>query len=450
MNPPQENTAISAPGARRQDSQAAQEETAALFAELVRRYTAGYGSSVKDETASQLLRAITFAAKAGAAAAGFAGDLPGAIRDRGVRALYQRGIDAIRACFDETKRLFQDADAHRLNVPLAPYHDLLDHAVPSFLSSYDIEFDPLDTKCDISYPLALDLSAAQGVFYMRHYLDTLRMETDLCGRLDHGETLRTLAAFGAQFELDVTDAPINLFEILFDQLVFAVLAGQTAPHLSVTPAQLGRLEALLSHADGEKAARAVNGAVGAAADMLHVKDPALLSYMRRYSRQLSGRIAAASENGSLVHLVLVKGQNPLAARETFADGEPMDDEAFTLLAERVTACEQTGEKIELVKSEVHSMRDFTDLLGADCFWGEEYAALFASLDDAELAVLTRRVFADEAHLSRLRLSPSLLEHRRRSPRADWEPYLLDVLSGMDEARLRRIETRADRLSLRDE
>ena len=64
----------------------------------------------------------------------------------------------------------------------------------------------------------------------------------------------------------------------------------------------------------------------------------------------------------------------------FADGEPMDNEAYSELIEKLSCAENVGEQNRLVRDNVRSRRDLLDLLAED-FWmpgeKEQFIATFS-------------------------------------------------------------------------
>lgn len=80
--------------------------------------------------------------------------------------------------------------------------------------------------------------------------------------------------------------------------------------------------------------------------------------------------------------------NALLAQEEMAyiDGEAAQDSALRALVAELGDCHTGAEKAALVKEQVRSLRDMTEVLDA-CFWEDESTALFELLGRAELALL---------------------------------------------------------------
>jgi hypothetical protein len=76
------------------------------------------------------------------------------------------------------------------------------------------------------------------------------------------------------------------------------------------------------------------------------------------------------------------------------------------------------------------MADLTDLLDGECFFGEEYEEVFASLEDVRLALL----------LKKLPLEPGGMRFMDEENDREWKSRLYSWLSQMDPARKTTILT----------
>ncbi len=81
-----------------------------------------------------------------------------------------------------------------------------------------------------------------------------------------------------------------------------------------------------------------------------------------------------------------------AGRTRYIDGEAMSDEKLRALIDELASCRYVPDKVAMVRQNVKSMRDLFEVLNI-CFWGDECAALFRTLDGAERALLSERIRA---------------------------------------------------------
>ena len=128
----------------------------------------------------------------------------------------------------------------------------------------------------------------------------------------------------------------------------------------------------------------------------------------------------------------------------------MNNLRFSRITELVAECDRTEKKIKLISDNVHSAKDFIDLLEADCLYGDEFRALYDSLGDTELAVLGRVIFSDELHQNRLHFTPSLFDRYERSSETDWKKCFVNFLLSIKETRRSHIEQSINNLVIQDD
>lgn len=429
---------------------AVQEGITLLLAEQIRKYTAGDASSVKDETAAALLASIYFCLRAGTAAAPDPSDFFALLREKGVRALFETGTRRVRACLRESKRLYRTVLLEKLELPLAAYNDTLTVSLPEFFKNYDVEFAAHEVPCSMDYPLAFDLGDVQGVFYIRDYLRSLRLETRFCRRFGQKRLVWLLSRFEEKFRMHLLCAPLNLFEIVSDQLLFSVLCENEPTVFTVTAPQFARLKTGLSGKTGAEIAVLAQTACSRIAASCFPADARLAAYLHRYAAGFAQRLALAAESGGLAQMVFVE-KFPAAQEDctVFQDGARMRDEPFARLVERVGQCESAAQKAEIVAKNVPSVRDYIDLLESDCLYEGEYPALFDRLDDTMLAVLGQLLFNDELRCGAVHLTPENARQFAKTAGQEWQKAFVAYLLRLPQSRRSEIENAMSLLRVTD-
>lgn len=80
-----------------------------------------------------------------------------------------------------------------------------------------------------------------------------------------------------------------------------------------------------------------------------------------------------------------------------------------------------ADKIALFRRHIHSMRDLLDVLCASCFFGSEYAELYTSMNNTELALLQKNMPEDETDF----------DHTTESEK-EWQQAFTCFLPSLDE------------------
>ncbi|MHA6529940.1 DUF6179 domain-containing protein [Paenibacillus sp. BAC0078] len=407
-----------------------------ILQELIRKYTRGESTSVTTETAESLLHSIMYAADAYLFSLGEAKQAITSLQTMDVRQIYERGVDKVSQCFEETKQLYKEIMAHKLEVPIDAYNMTLDESLPVFFRKYGILFDAHNSMASIDYPLAVDDMRLQGVFYLRQYLERLKLENGFCAMFDQGELLELLACFGQECRFNYRIELFNMFELVLNNAVFSVLSGGKPDNVRISGIQFKRLEEQFMNLTAPQISAVISGAMERLQQELPIQQQ-LKEYMDCCRENLVQRIANAAQHGSLQAVIITERE--IEAKPGvifFSEEDRMSDVELRRLLHEILACEVKEDKIRLILSSFSSFHDFLDMLEADCLYGEEYDALFDAFGDLELAILAKIVFYEELRSESLDL-PSILLLENEYP-VEWQIEFVRCLQGMSRERLQTV------------
>lgn len=412
---------------------------ALILQDLILGYTTRDSSSIKEETASNLLCSIRYALDAYSTALKRPVDIDSHLRDKGIRQIYVEGLNIVRSCVEDSKKLYQEIAGTKLIIPMEAYNDTIDKALPEFFLTYDVEYAAHDTVSLMDYPLVFDDQSISGIFYINQYLQKLRLETQFCSCFRPENILQFLCSYGSKYDLDMSDTPINLFEILFDQSVVSILCGNDCGQLFISGPQFQYLKEDLSVENHHNFQKLVASAVRKMISNFDLESADLINYTQKYSKLYRGRLLNALEAGNLLNLVIVDDEKQADRMFIFEDGKRMSDEDFINLVNLILECEDLSGKVRLVISGIHSMGDYLDLLEADCLYGDEFLSVFEALDEIGLAVLGRHVFYEELRCGKLQLLAQKLIGFRENVEPEWRLYFIQHLLKLDDNKRINIE-----------
>lgn len=418
---------------------------ALILQELILSYTTRDSSSIKEETASNMLCSICYALDAYSTALKRPVEMDSHLRDKGIRQIYAEGLNIVRSCVEDSKKLYQEIANTKLMIPMEAYNDTIDKALPEFFLTYDVEFAAQDTVSLMDYPLVFDDQSISGIFYINQYLQKLKLETRFCSCFRPESILQFLCGYGAKYDLDMIDTPLNLFEILFDQSVVSILCGNECGQLFVSGPQFQYLKEDLSVGNYHNFQKLVASAVNKMISDFDLESAELINYMHKYSKLYRGRLLNALEAGNLINLVIVDHEKQPDGTFIFEDGERMSDEDFIQLVNLILECEDLSGKVSLVISGVHSMGDYLDLLEADCLFSDEYLSVFEALDEIGIAVLGRHVFYEELRCGKLQLLPHRLIGFKENVEPEWQLNFIEYLLKLDDNKRIDIENLINRI-----
>lgn len=409
-----------------------------ILSDLIQRYTQGKSSSVTSDTAERIMSSILYAVDANLRR--FADPLRAVdyLTTADMRKIYGEGVDLLRQCLDETKRLYTVVKQNKLDVAVEAYHTTIDESLPVFLNQYGILFDAHNTMASIDYPLAVDDIQMEGVFYIREYVERLKMETDFCRLFSQGDLDTLLVHFGQVCRFDYRIELFNIFELVLNNAVFSILSGGDAHKIYISPGQFEALTRRFALASAAQIQTLLHEAADELLSRLNINDTQLSDYMHQCMRHLAQRAVNAARHHRLETVIIKEMKKKQKSYAISLDnGDQMTDSRFRLLVDRITACEKTEEKVDLIQKNVHSLTDYVDVLNAGCLFGNEFHTLFRSLSHIELAILTKRVFYEDLRDHSCHFSSIVFQEKM--PESEWEQHYVAFLQNLGPDRLNAVE-----------
>ncbi len=369
-----------------------------LLRDLILRYTRGESTSVKTETAQNLLLSILYSIDTYISSYPHPEEALVLLQAHPLQETYDKGLAQLNLCFNATHSFFQALQANKLDFPNQAYHATLDEALPDFFKNYDILFRAQDTMASIDYPLLFDDMHKQGILYIQQYLEHLAIENEFCQLFPQQDVKQLLSNYGRVYRIDTSEALINLFEIVLTNSLFSFLAGNKARELSLSKLQYEMVREKFSSLTSDQCSLLFAEAIPALIADLGIDNARLNNYISDFQKVLLPRFWNALEHNCLANVIILDSKANSALDIVFDEGKTMDDDSFRAVVAEIMDCSKADDKTALINSKIHSLGDFIDLLEADCLFDDEYQHLFASLGDLELSILAKIVFAEELRI----------------------------------------------------
>lgn len=363
-------------------------EMMALLAKLTQKVTHGASTSVRVETAQRLLSSAAYCIGHGLKALGSAEAALGVICDTAVSTLHAQGHERVDTSVAEARALLSKVQKGMLRTANLAYNDTLIHGLPLFFSAYDSEYGAHESPGSIDYPVCRvpDLT---GVEYMLAYLKRADMENRFCRAAGYTDALLR------GYHKDGRQLLVSLFELTLGCAVGAVLCGK-APADALVAEDVAYLAQRLREVPPARLKGMLVLACGQVCARLGM-DEEISAHAAAVISDMLPHIQGALRTGHPEQVFIVP--KPERERAKFVDGAKMDDEAFRALTEALRESRNISDKLAMIGERVHSMADLLDLLGAECLYGSEFDAVFATLDDVALRILKSRVVRDGLHAS---------------------------------------------------
>lgn len=359
-------------------------------------FTMGGSSSVRVETAQELLKSAWFVLRHGVG--NDSANLRAQLLDGDYDALFSAGLKAVEKLVEDGRTLLDAALRTAVKIDNGAYRETL-RELGVFFKRYHVHHFAHDIPCMLDYPLAHPVDEAlQGIDYVNEYLTRLILENDFLDRFAPG----TVTALLKSASPDYKDDLLSIYETVAANALALTLLGGDIRALDVTAEDRRRLGALIADWTDEAAPLKLRAASSGLCTILDIDGEPAKEYLGQTASELHVRLKPALASGSLERVFpsLYRAKAAPVQKDAYVDNPPMDDERLRALIDEITSCRHVSDKIVLVQRTVFSLRDLAEILGI-CFWDDEQDAMFDMLGDDALVVL--RHFAE----------------RRRSTYPDW-------------------------------
>jgi hypothetical protein len=360
-------------------------ELVELLAKQTERYTNDESSSIRIEKAQQLLQSITYCVGV------YLKSVPGLdgqinlLKDEKISKLFYKGMDEISSIISKAKTLLANLQNTSLKIRNHAYQDTLFQGIPEFFHDYNIEFAAYDNAGSIDYPICSNLTGLSGAEYIYEYLNNFTLENIFCRKFKEEQIQKLLKGFNKDSDYYL----VNIFELVLINALGCKLSGQNIKDLIIDAKDLVWLQKKLQNCNEEELNEKLNNALLQIADELVLNDNTVF-YAKNVITQIVIRIRNNVKTNTLGNIFISYNENCHREETGFVDGYPLEDEKLRDLIDKIRGCRLISDKIALIHENVKSLMDLTELL-EECFFDEEYEAVFQILGNAEIDYLTKLI-----------------------------------------------------------
>lgn len=276
-----------------------------ILRDTILRYNAGKSSSIRTETAQQLLLSVFYCMDACCMEYASPMECLEQLQAEGAAVLYKKGLELVCSCTDSARKLLSEVKSGKIITKVQAYNDTLDYDLPEFFTGYSAIFSAHEAMCSFDYPIAHDDQAEQGVFYIWQYLKKLSMENEFCRKFTFADIESLLAGYGKTYKIHYPDYLLNIFEIILYNSVFSVIAGKSAKNIGLGYCDLQTLLRKLTGLDEKTHKCIISNAMREIQAQLNIVQPELMDYMFLSIVELCSRLRICLDNNSLDKLVII-------------------------------------------------------------------------------------------------------------------------------------------------
>lgn len=341
--------------------------------------TNGESSSVPAELADELLDGIGYCIDQAIKSASTLDESAQMLKNQSVMALYEQGITHLIQLEKACVALLSRVQATRLETENLAYQSLLNNTFPAFLHDWKTSSFYHDFEIVTEYPLAIE-PIESGLPGIHACLSALALENRFCAKFSPKSIQSLLVGYAHEHRVSPADAYVNLFTITLQNCLLNRLLGQEG--LELTLDDRLQLENLLSSLESHERTNRIMQCANQLLQNLNFEHLKLEDYVRAAVDSFVNQLNAAK--GNLNELCVV---TPAEHTLIHTDGERLDNDAFKLIADEVMLAETAQEKVNLLRRELRSLADLTDLLASGSIFEDEFEPLYSLMSPITLALL---------------------------------------------------------------
>lgn len=263
-----------------------------LLSEQTRAYTCGDSSSIKSETAAQLLESVLYVLGIDESLSNEAAEklVSADIKDE-----FRKGLQRIENKCKCAKELYRRVSG---SLPEAENISMLETVsnIGLFWKSYDYRLFAAEIPCSIDYQLAVPVSESlKGVDYLSRYLESLYCENRFMSFYDKEICVSVLNRFCPDYK----GLLINLFEPVAADSIALEILGKDPFSLNITDNDREKLELLFCGSSRDEILSFLTRGAERLAKKQNITAKKYTDYLFVYAKELSERIYLLKDRGGL-------------------------------------------------------------------------------------------------------------------------------------------------------
>lgn len=403
-----------------------------LLKKQIERYTSFQSSSVTIERAQSILASIYYTLGVALKGEELVEQQLSFLCSGEFELLMSRGQELIMEKIKESKRILKELQNEAVLFPNIAYKETLMKGIPVFFDYYDYKFAAHETPGSIDYPLSYDAMDTTGIEYIYEFLSHLSLENQCCKQFENIQLRQLLKGYWGNYKEDL----FNVYELVLTNLLGKQLLQGQMKHAEMEQEVISQVEMdheVISQRQMKQAKmdqeiinqaginqEVINQDVlkqgedilltweeieslylyfkdmeekefkkllyqsfDSLASTLGIVEEGQHNYLIRAVEGIASRIKQGLMLGTLDKVFITIQVNKVdQEKKEFMNGPIMEDEKLRELIEEFKECEETTQKINLMKEYVTNLFDYVELV-KECFFEEEYEEVFNLLNDTE-------------------------------------------------------------------
>ena len=357
-------------------------DSISLLAKQTRQYTSGESSSVRVETAQQLLASILYTIGVYLKTCSSPEEAIKEVTEDGLTILHHKGLVIIDKMIKSTKALHRSIIKNLIQTKNVFYSATIVEGIQGFFKLYSPDFSAQEIHITADYPIHHPKEPFLGIEFIRNYLECIYYENLFCSQFTPDTIHHLLCAY----ESDYSQLLINLYEPILLAAVGCILTDKEVLRLELDAPSIELLERIFTNKSRNEIQIILEKSVLGLCEMMEFREP-----LQQYLKDSIPQLAIAVENGILLHTLdrvfLCPVYPELQPRLSVSFGKKMENQRYRRLLKNLKFSHTWEDKKDMIKRELHSLADLADVLMDSELSELEIFDLLKELSLAELAAL---------------------------------------------------------------
>ena len=312
-----------------------------LLAYQIERFTNGESSSVRTETAQDILQSIFYTLSYSFTRASYPAAELEALTSIPLTELYQTGKEALLRQLSAARALLNAAQRSALHVGMVAYKDTLFQGIPDFFTIYETEFSAHQTPGSIDYPLCVMDHSLTGVQYIYQYLLHLYFENLFCNKFSTHEICCILRTISAHYH----ELLLNIYQIVLTNAIGYFLCHHSVG-LMLRPSDQKRLSKMLDELTEKQLISLFQKTVETLCALSSIKQSVQVQYLLKSAEMLAKSLYFSPKKSNCCFVFIQ--EPPASSHIYYKDSIPMGNQKFQKLAAEVRSCRYFTDKLTII------------------------------------------------------------------------------------------------------
>ncbi len=367
------------------DIERIQYESIRLLSYKTTRFTSGESSSIQVEKAQSIMASNFFTIGICLKSCISPEDAVAFLQNEPIDDLYRKGRKMIDTMILKAKSVHETIQENLVKTQNVFYRSTIVDGINGFFRSYDADYQAHEIHITADYPIFNPMPRLAGIEFIVSYLDALYFENLFCSFFPAEDIHHLLCGYLADYKEHV----INIYEWVLITAAGCSIAGTDIEHLNLTEEGKAYLISLFSEMKPEDVNKKINEVSDELSQYFSCSRKLAL-YIKNSMVLIAGKINFAVKENMLRRIFLTPSFPERNPKIIFSHGDKMENEQYRKVLEQIEQCENIGDKIDVMKTSVHSFADLEDILADAMLKKKEIKDILKALSMTEIAVLIKK------------------------------------------------------------